>query len=82
MSHDENKTFSICYIKKPMTFFQGASEIIIVYPLLLPPLIPESFPIFVSLIYEDYCNAQGFLLSKLFLTLPGHSQLINSLFKI
>jgi len=35
-----------------MTFFQGASEIII-YLLLLSPLMPESCPIFTSLIYED-----------------------------
>jgi len=36
-----------------MTFFQGASEIIIVYLLLLSPLIPETCPNFASLIYED-----------------------------
>jgi len=35
-----------------MTFFQGASEIII-YLLLPSPLMPESCPIFASLIYED-----------------------------
>jgi len=35
-----------------MTFFQGASEIII-YLLLLSPLMPESCPILASLIYED-----------------------------
>jgi len=36
-----------------MTFFQGASEIILLYLLLLSPLIPEGFPIFASLIYDD-----------------------------
>jgi len=35
-----------------VTFFQGASEIII-YILLVSPLMPESLPIFASLIYED-----------------------------
>jgi len=35
-----------------MTFFQGASEII-VYLSQLPALMPESCPIFASLIYED-----------------------------
>jgi len=35
-----------------MTFCQGASEII-VYVSLLSPLMPESCPIFASLIYED-----------------------------
>jgi len=35
-----------------MTFFQGASKIII-YLLLLSPLMPESCPNFASLIYED-----------------------------
>jgi len=35
-----------------MTFFQGASEIII-YLLLLSPLMPESCTIFASLICED-----------------------------
>jgi len=41
-----------------MTFFQGASEII-TYLLLLSPLMPESCPIFASLIYKDWCNTQG-----------------------
>jgi len=36
-----------------MAFFQGASEIILLYLLLLSPLIPEGFPIFASLIYDD-----------------------------
>jgi len=35
-----------------MTFFQGASEMII-YPLLLSPPMPENCPISASLIYED-----------------------------
>jgi len=35
-----------------MTFFQGASKILI-YLLLLSPLMPENCPIFASLIYED-----------------------------
>jgi len=65
-----------------VTFFQGASEIII-YILLLSPLMPEGCSTFASLIYEEKCNTHGFLLSKqLFLTMPSHSQLISSLFKI
>jgi len=35
-----------------MTFFQGASEILI-YLLLLSPLMPASCPVFAILIYED-----------------------------
>jgi len=34
-----------------MTYFQGASKIILVYLLLLSPPMPEVFPIFASLIY-------------------------------
>jgi len=45
--------------------------------------MPESCPIFLRLIYEDYCDTQGFLLSKqLYLIMPSNTQLISSLFKI
>jgi len=59
-----------------LIFVTGAVCTDSAYLLVLSPLMPESCPIM-------KCNTQGFLLSQqLFLTMPSHSQLISSLFKL